>query len=235
MAILEHQLAYIKPMRSAVDREKSILFVYIGSEQGSWGNIAFPRPWHYYLMPGVRYCAMALKNDPEIKGACAIECRYFNRTVQDTDAIAAQLLDNQYDLVGFSSYCWNIADSCSLAMRIKEQRPGTTIMMGGPEVSMRDRAEADAFFGKNPAADCLVFGEAEQKLPALVKALLLGRRELLPDLRGFALAPRRFLRRNPANRDLLSLRFGPLPVLVDPEGWLLSGRFAAKVTANLFL
>ncbi|HUI93803.1 MAG TPA: B12-binding domain-containing radical SAM protein [Chitinivibrionales bacterium] len=172
-----------------MDRVKTVLLVYIGSEQGSWGNIAFPKPWHYYIMPGVRYCAAALESDSEIAGSCAVECRYFNRTVQDIGAITAQLLDKKYDLIGFSSYCWNITDVCLLAGRVKQRHSDTIIMMGGPEVFMRDQGEADAFFHGNSFADCLVFGEAEKKISLLVKALF-GRRELFPQARGFALAPR---------------------------------------------
>ena len=173
-----------------MEHKKRLLLAYIGGEQGSWGNIAFPRPWHYYLMPGVQYCARSLENDPEISSMCEIECRYFNRTVQDLDAIAALLLDKRCDLIGFSSYCWNIEDNRTLARRIKEKHAGAMVMMGGPEVFMRDQAEADAFFGRNPFVDCLVFGEAEQKLPSLVKALLLGRIEKLQAVQGFACAPR---------------------------------------------
>ncbi len=165
-----------------------ILFVYLGDEQGSWGTICYSRPWHYYIMPGILYCAQALRNDPEIAGRCDISCRHFNRTAQDTDRIGNEILDGGYHLLGFSCYCWNIDDNLRIARALKEKSPGVRIMFGGPEVFKKNQGEVDAFFGDNPFVDALAFGESERKIAALVKALLFGETSPTAGTKGYAFA-----------------------------------------------
>ncbi|MDP6503372.1 MAG: cobalamin-dependent protein, partial [Planctomycetota bacterium] len=62
------------------------------------------------------------------------------------------------DVIGFSTYVWNIRISLEIARRIKEARPETLIVFGGPQVP--DNAEA--FLRENPAIDLVCHGEGEQ-------------------------------------------------------------------------
>lgn len=62
------------------------------------------------------------------------------------------------DVIGFSAYVWNIRISLEIARRIKEQRPETLIVFGGPQVP--DRAEE--FLRQNPFIDIACHGEGEQ-------------------------------------------------------------------------
>jgi radical SAM superfamily enzyme YgiQ (UPF0313 family) len=61
------------------------------------------------------------------------------------------------DVIGFSTYVWNIRISLEIARQIKQQRPGTLIVFGGPQVP--DRAEE--FLRTNPFIDLAVHGEGE--------------------------------------------------------------------------
>jgi radical SAM superfamily enzyme YgiQ (UPF0313 family) len=61
------------------------------------------------------------------------------------------------DVIGFSAYVWNIRISLEVARQIKEQRPETLIVFGGPQVP--DRAEE--FLRANPFIDIAVHGEGE--------------------------------------------------------------------------
>ncbi len=152
--------------------KKKILFVYSGYEQGAWGNIAYPCNFHYYIMPGILNCVVSLKNDPEIRKQCEIKYKYFNKTVEKTKDIFNYLTEENWDLVGFSSYCWNIEDNLIFARKLKETSPQIKIMLGGPEIFMKNQNECSAFFHKNPFIDTLVFGDAEEKLPEITKAVL---------------------------------------------------------------
>ena len=62
------------------------------------------------------------------------------------------------DVIGFSTYVWNIRISLEIARRIKEQRPQTLIVFGGPQVP--DRAED--FLRQSPFIDIACHGEGEQ-------------------------------------------------------------------------
>lgn len=62
------------------------------------------------------------------------------------------------DIVGFSTYVWNGRISLEIARRLKAQRPGVTIVFGGPHVPDR----ADEFLRAHPFIDLVVHNEGEQ-------------------------------------------------------------------------
>jgi radical SAM superfamily enzyme YgiQ (UPF0313 family) len=61
------------------------------------------------------------------------------------------------DVIGFSTYVWNIRISLEIARRVKAARPETLIVFGGPQVP--DKAEA--FLRRNPFIDIACHGEGE--------------------------------------------------------------------------
>lgn len=69
-------------------------------------------------------------------------------------------------LVGFSCFLWNVERTLWLAERIKERRPQTLCVAGGPEATLDNRLLSDA-----PAIDYLVIGEGEQTFCELLAAL----------------------------------------------------------------
>jgi radical SAM superfamily enzyme YgiQ (UPF0313 family) len=169
--------------------KQKILLVYIGNEQGSWGATAYPSPAHYYFMPGILYCSQSLLNDPWVRERFEVSWRFFNATVQSREEILEAILGDDAAVMGFSVFCWNVAETFWLARQIRERRPDCRIAGGGPEVSLKNTEEAADFFAKNPWFDLLVFGEAETKIAALIKALVA--QEPLPNsMTGFAFSSR---------------------------------------------
>lgn len=71
------------------------------------------------------------------------------------------------DVVGFSTYVWNIRISLEVARRLKAQRPGMVIVFGGPQVPN----DAEAFLRANPQVDVAVHGEGERTFLALLEQL----------------------------------------------------------------
>jgi radical SAM superfamily enzyme YgiQ (UPF0313 family) len=65
------------------------------------------------------------------------------------------------DIVGFSTYVWNIRFSLALARELKRRRPDVLIVMGGPQVP--DHAEA--FLRGSPFVDLVCHGEGERTFP----------------------------------------------------------------------
>jgi radical SAM superfamily enzyme YgiQ (UPF0313 family) len=61
------------------------------------------------------------------------------------------------DVVGFSTYVWNIRISLEIARRLKALKPAMLIVFGGPQVP--DRSEA--FLREHPFIDLAVHGEGE--------------------------------------------------------------------------
>lgn len=169
------------------NNKKKILFIYTGYEQGSWGNIAYSCKSHYYIMPGILYCVKYLQNDPEINETCEIHYKFFNRTVESREDILKYLIRDHWDLIGFSTYCWNREDHLYLAKELKGFSPDIKIIFGGPEAHLENSDESSSFFRENPFIDCIVFGDAEKKLPAIVKAILRNDEHDIDDMTGFSL------------------------------------------------
>lgn len=70
------------------------------------------------------------------------------------------------DILGFSTYVWNINISIELARQVKELAPRTMIIFGGPQVP--DKAEI--FLRDNPWVDVAVHGEGEKVFLSLLEA-----------------------------------------------------------------
>lgn len=72
----------------------------------------------------------------------------------------------QADVVGFSTYVWNVRQNLAAARELKRMRPDRIIVFGGPEVP----AQAEAFLRDNPFIDVVVHGEGERVFLDLLEA-----------------------------------------------------------------
>lgn len=114
---------------------------------------AAPAPSFVYLPYGVgclQAYAQAHAADPS--KFCFLPPVYKHMPVAD---IVAQMAGA--DLVGFSSYVWNVNQNLAAARELKRRRPDRIIVMGGPEVPNHP----EAFLRANPFVDVVVHGEAE--------------------------------------------------------------------------
>jgi radical SAM superfamily enzyme YgiQ (UPF0313 family) len=68
------------------------------------------------------------------------------------------------EVVGFSTYVWNERLSLEIARRVKERRPGTLVVFGGPQVP--DRSEP--WLREHPWVDLAVHGEGESVFARLL-------------------------------------------------------------------
>lgn len=75
----------------------------------------------------------------------------------DLDYILKDIYKNEYDIILFSTYIWNIGDIVKLCDNLKKIRPNTKIALGGPEVSY-DSYEA---MKKYDFVDYILYGEGE--------------------------------------------------------------------------
>ena len=86
-------------------------------------------------------------------------------TFAGDEALLREVLAAEPQLVCLSCYLWNIERSIWLAGEVKKIRPGTLIILGGPEIN------PDSPWWPHPAADALVSGEAETGLPIALERL----------------------------------------------------------------
>ncbi len=83
---------------------------------------------------------------------------------QRVDSIAAEIFRIKADIVGFSTYIWNIEEVLDISRIIKIVSPETRILLGGPEVSY-DPVE---ILQSNRFIDIVIYGEAEETFRELI-------------------------------------------------------------------
>lgn len=83
---------------------------------------------------------------------------------QRIDSIAADIFRINADIVGFSTYIWNIEEVLDISRIIKIASPETSILLGGPEVSY----DPVDILNKNTFIDIIIFGEGEQTFRELI-------------------------------------------------------------------
>lgn len=90
------------------------------------------------------------------------------RNLRDRSAhILQDLVKCHADVVGFSTYIWNLRPMLELARDLKALRPDCRILFGGPEVSY----DTERFNGSEFSfIDAIVCGEGEEALPAICRA-----------------------------------------------------------------
>ncbi|HDX7085126.1 TPA: B12-binding domain-containing radical SAM protein [Clostridioides difficile] len=75
----------------------------------------------------------------------------------DLDYILKDIYKNEYDIILFSTYIWNVGDIVKLCDNLKKIRPNTKIALGGPEVSYDSYEEMK----KYDFVDYILYGEGE--------------------------------------------------------------------------
>lgn len=82
----------------------------------------------------------------------------------DAATTAAEIVARKPDIVGFSCYIWNMLHTMEIARRVKDRLPGTTIVVGGPDVSSVPKKTLDTY----PWIDVVVRGEGEETFRELL-------------------------------------------------------------------
>lgn len=82
------------------------------------------------------------------------------------EKVAAEIYEQKPDVIGFSSYIWNITQIRALLRRLRPVLPEAYFLAGGPEVSF-DPVEV---LEQNPQLDGIICGEAENCFPLLIQA-----------------------------------------------------------------
>lgn len=84
---------------------------------------------------------------------------------EKVDDIERKIVEEEADVIGFSSYIWNINRVLEISKKLYE-KSGVKIILGGPEVSYRP----EDILKSNPFIDAVLCGEGEWILPQLMLA-----------------------------------------------------------------
>lgn len=84
----------------------------------------------------------------------------------DLERIVKDIMDHHYDIVGLSTYIWNVEYHKKLCTLLKEKNPDIIIILGGPEVTYEPAHFIDHF-----DIDYCMSGEGEETFPQLLSQI----------------------------------------------------------------
>lgn len=87
---------------------------------------------------------------------------------QSIDSIVSDLYKNDLDIIGFSTYIWNLTETLKVAEMLKIVNPKLKIILGGPEVSF----DGEKILENNSFIDFIVYGEGEETFKELMDRLI---------------------------------------------------------------
>lgn len=94
-------------------------------------------------------------------------CHNPRKQLDFTQVAAQDIAAKEAPLYGFSTICSSYSLTIRIAQAVKQLRPESKILLGGPQASVVDIATLTAF----PFVDFILRGEAEESLPHLVREL----------------------------------------------------------------
>lgn len=99
----------------------------------------------------------------------------------DLDYILREIYVKEYDLVCFSCYIWNIAQTLELVKNLKKVNKNVRILLGGPEVSYSSKETLK----EHEYIDYIIFGEGELTLREFLD-FFISRRGNIKEIKGLA-------------------------------------------------
>lgn len=115
-----------------------------------------------------------IKNDSLLRELVEIDAFHYKYILPEqiqagSAEIAADIFAYKPDLLGFSTYTWNIDAIQEIIGICKLRQPEIRIILGGPEIAAEDvvNRKYDGF-----GADYIIFGEGEKPLRALIKSIV---------------------------------------------------------------
>lgn len=116
------------------------------------------------------YLRLYAHEDKLIKRQVEIKVLVYPPEAKDK-SIVQSVLSEKPDLVGFSTYLWNIKRSLNIARRVKRTMPETRVILGGVEVSY----SPEKILTSNPFVDAVISGEGEIPFRLLLSHHLSGK------------------------------------------------------------
>ncbi len=87
---------------------------------------------------------------------------------QSIDFIVGEIYKEKPDLIGFSTYIWNVEETYKICEILKIVLPNTKILLGGPEVSF----DGKQILKEREYIDYIIYGEGEETFKELVQVLV---------------------------------------------------------------
>src|SRR5699024_3630240 len=90
---------------------------------------------------------------------------------QNQDFIASEIHKKKPDIIGFSTYIWNLEETLRVCEILKQVNPSIKILLGGPEVSYDPVSIMETY----RFIDYIIYGEGEETFREFVDLSIKGR------------------------------------------------------------
>ncbi len=120
---------------------------------------------------------------------------------QPMEQILSAIYKASPELIGFSTYIWNVNEILQISEALKTIKPELKILLGGPEVSF----DGVRLMEKNKFIDYIVYGEGEETFREMLQA------EYLCDVKGLIFRNREEVVINPPREQIENLDIIPSP------------------------
>ena len=98
---------------------------------------------------------------------------------QSIDYIASDIFKKDPDIIGFSTYIWNLTETLQICEILKMVKPNIKIFLGGPEVSF----DGEKLLKENDFIDFIIYGEGEETFKEFIQEEMDGHKAY-KDIRG---------------------------------------------------
>ncbi len=125
---------------------------------------------------------------------------------QNIDFITSDLFKDEPDVIGFSTYIWNLTETLKICKILKIVNPKLKIILGGPEVSF----DGEKILKDNPFIDFIIYGEGEETFREYIKNLI-SNNEDYTNIQGLIYSQGNKVIKNPSRPLLKDLNIIPSP------------------------
>ncbi|CAK7065337.1 B12-binding domain-containing radical SAM protein [Tissierella sp. P1] len=125
---------------------------------------------------------------------------------QNIDFIASDLYKLEPEIIGFSTYIWNLTETLKICKILKIVNPKIKIILGGPEVSF----DGEKILEDNKFIDFIIYGEGEETFREFIKKLIDGDEDY-DDIEGLIYSQGNRIIKNPPRTLIKDLNIIPSP------------------------
>lgn len=125
---------------------------------------------------------------------------------QNIDFIASDLYKLEPEIIGFSTYIWNLAETLKICKILKIVNPKIKIILGGPEVSF----DGEKILEDNKFIDFIIYGEGEETFREFIKKTIDGNEDY-DDIEGLIYFQGNKIIKNPPRPLIKDLNIIPSP------------------------
>ncbi|MCQ4924818.1 B12-binding domain-containing radical SAM protein [Tissierella carlieri] len=125
---------------------------------------------------------------------------------QNIDFIASDLYKLGPEIIGFSTYIWNLTETLKICKILKTVNPKIKIILGGPEVSF----DGEKILEDNKFIDFIIYGEGEETFREFIKKTIDGNEDY-DDIEGLIYSQGNKIIKNPPRPLIKDLNIIPSP------------------------